>query len=306
MEKKMFAFTTMLAGFFCFVLFSSFNEHTSTPEPAPMEVATGLQQHISSFSLTKQFSFAEEAIPSGNFDAIERLDRELVINSYLHAAILLNIKMANRYFPIIEPILKENGIPEDFKYLAVAESNLRMATSPAGAKGVWQFMEPAGEAYGLEINEQVDERYNIEKSTQAACKFILHLKKKFGSWTLAAAAYNMGEGGVSRRLAEQQAENYYDLNLNEETSRYIFRIIAIKEIMKDPEHFGFYVAEDHLYPQMEDYYTVHIDGPVPSLADLAAQHGTSYRLLKVYNPWLVGSSVTNKAGKRYEVRIPKK
>jgi len=306
MEKKMFAFTTMLAGFFCFVLFSSFNEHNSNPEPAPMEVSTGLQQHISSYSLNKNFSFAEEAIPSGNFDALERLDRELVINSYLHAAMLLNIKMANRYFPIIEPILQENGIPEDFKYLAVAESNLRMATSPAGAKGVWQFMEPAGEAYGLEINDQVDERYNIEKSTQAACKFILHLKKKFGSWTLAAAAYNMGEGGVSRRLTEQHAESYYDLNLNEETSRYIFRIIAIKEILKDPEHFGFYVAEDQLYPQMDDYYTVHIDGPVPSLADLAAQHGTSYRLLKVYNPWLVGSSVTNKSAKRYEIRIPKK
>jgi hypothetical protein len=306
MEKKMFAFTTMLAGFFCFVLFSSFNGPTNTPTTAPMEVATGLQQHISSFSLTKQFSFADEAIPSGNFDALERLDRELVTNSYLHAGILLSIKMANRYFPIIEPILKENGIPEDFKYLAVAESNLRMATSSAGAKGVWQFMEPAGEAYGLEVNDQIDERYNIEKSTQAACKFILHLKKKFGSWTLAAAAYNMGEGGVSKRLTEQHAENYYDLNLNEETSRYIFRIIAIKEIMKDPEHFGYYVAEDQLYPEMDDYYSLPIDGPVASLADLAEQHGTSYRLLKVYNPWLVGSSVTNKAGKRYEIRIPKK
>ncbi|MBP7240082.1 MAG: lytic transglycosylase domain-containing protein, partial [Saprospiraceae bacterium] len=200
MEKKMFAFTTMLAGFFCFFLFSSFNEHNSTLVNNPVEASTGLQQHISSFSLNKEFSFAEEPIPSGNFDALERLDRELVTNSYLHAGILLSIKMANRYFPIIEPILKENGIPEDFKYLAVAESNLRMATSSAGAKGVWQFMEPAGEAYGLEVNDQIDERYNIEKSTQAACKFILHLKNKFGSWTLAAAAYNMGEGGVSKRL----------------------------------------------------------------------------------------------------------
>ena len=306
MEKKMFAFTSMLAGFFCFVVFSSFNEHETTSDTSPMEASTGLQQHISSFSLTKEFAFAEEPIPAGNFDALERLDRELVTNSYLHAAILLSIKTANRYFPIIEPILKENGIPEDFKYLAVAESNLRMATSSAGAKGVWQFMEAAGEAYGLEVNDQVDERYHIEKSTQAACKFILHLKNKFGSWTLAAAAYNMGENGVARRMTEQHAENYYDLNLNEETSRYVFRIIAIKEIMKDPEHFGYYVAEDQLYPEMNDYYSVPIDGPVPSLADLAEQHGTSYRLLKVYNPWLVGSSITNKAGKRYEIRIPKK
>lgn len=306
MEKKMFAFTSLLAGFFCFVVFSSFNEHKTTSETTPLETSTGLQQHISSFSLNKEFSFAEEPIPSGNFDALERLDRELVTNSYLHAGILLSIKTANRYFPIIEPILKENGIPEDFKYLAVAESNLRMATSSAGAKGVWQFMEPAGEAYGLQIDDQVDERYHIEKSTLAACKFILHLKNKFGSWTLAAAAYNMGENGVARRMTEQHAENYYDLNLNEETSRYVFRIIAIKEIMKDPEHFGFFVEADQMYPPMDDFYANHIDGPVPSLADFAEQHGTSYRLLKVYNPWLIGSSLTNKAGKRYEIRIPKK
>jgi len=187
----------------------------------------------------------------------------------------------------------------------VAESNLRMAISSAGAKGLWQFMEATGKAYDLEINVEIDERYHVEKSTEAACQFILHLKKRFGSWTMAAAAYNMGETILSKRIEDQRANTYYDLNLNDETSRYVFRVIAIKEIMKDPEQFGFFVDKDHLYPALDEYNTVHIDGPVPNLADLAIQNGTSYRILKVYNPWLIGSSLTNKSGKRYEIRVPK-
>jgi len=305
MEKKMFALSTVLAGFFSLVVFSSFNDVGSPLTVDSANVSNRLQQHISSFSLDKNFSFADEPIPSDNFDAQERLDRELTINSYLHSVILMNLKLANRYFPVIEPILEQYGIPEDFKYLCVAESNLRMATSPAGAKGLWQFMEPAGEAYGLEINAEVDERYNVEKSTEAACKFLLHLKKRFGSWTLAAAAYNMGENGLNRRIEDQLAEDFYDLNLNEETSRYVFRIMAFKAIMQNPEQFGFFVAPEHLYPPIDNYYTIHIEEAIPNLAELAVKHGTSYRLLKVYNPWLIGSSLTNKSKKRYEVRIPK-
>lgn len=305
MEKKLFAFASVLVSFCCLVIFSSFHEKEIT-NPDTTSVSTGFQQHIASFDLDKPFSFAGESIPDGNFDALERLDRELIINTYLHSALLLNIKLANRYFSVIEPILAQYGIPEDFKYLCVAESNLRMATSPAGAKGLWQFMEPAGKAYGLEINAEVDERYHVEKSTEAACQFILHLKKRFGSWTMAAAAYNMGETILSKRITDQRANSFYDLNLNEETSRYIFRIISIKEIMNDPEQFGFFVDEDHLYPPFSDYYTIHIEEPVPNLADLAVKHGTSYRMLKVYNPWLIGSLLTNKSGKRYEIRIPKK
>ena len=167
-------------------------------------------------------------------------------------------------------------------------------------------MEPAGKAYGLEINAEVDERYHVEKSTEAACKFILHLKKRFGSWTMAAAAYNMGETILSKRITDQRANSFYDLNLNEETSRYLFRIISIKEIMNDPEQFGFFVDKEHLYPPFNDYYTIHVEGPIPNLADLAVKHGTSYRMLKVYNPWLIGSLLTNKSGKRYEIRVPKK
>lgn len=306
MEKKMFAFATIMAGFCSLVIFSSFNDKGDVAPSDPISISEGLKQHISGFSLDKTFSFADESIPEGSFDALERLDRELIINSYQHSALLLDMKLAGRYFPVIEPILERNGIPADFKYLCVAESALRMATSPAGAKGLWQFMEAAGEGYGLEINAEVDERLHIEKSTEAACKFILHLKQKFGNWTLAAAAYNMGENGLSKRIADQRATNFYDLNLNEETSRYIFRIIAIKEIMMDPEKFGFYVDDNDVYPQLNDYYTVHIDKAIPNLGDLAIQHGTTFRLLKVYNTWLLGTSLTNKSGKRYEIRIPKK
>lgn len=301
----MFAFASMLSGMLCLVIFSSFHDRVVSTDTDPERSFTGLQQHISGFPLDKTFSFAGEDIPSDNFDTRERLDRELVINSYQHSVLLMDIKLANRYFPIIEPILVKYGIPEDFKYLCVAESNLRMATSPAGAKGLWQFMEPAGEAYGLEINAEVDERLNVEKSTEAACRFILHLKNKFGSWILAAAAYNMGENGLARRIEEQRGHSFFDLYLNEETSRYVFRIISIKEIMQAPEQFGFFVDDTQLYPPFNDYYTIHIDTTIPNLADLAVQHGTTYRMLKVFNPWLTGSALTNKSGKRYEIRLPK-
>lgn len=234
MEKKMLAFASMLAGFLSLVIFSSFNGKDIPAESTVAAPGMNTLQRVIGFDLNREFSFAGEAIPSNNFDARERLDRELLINSYLQASTLLNIKHANRYFPIIEPILARNGIPDDFKYLSVAESNLRMATSSAGAKGIWQFIEASAEGFGLEVNSEVDERFNVEKSTEAACQFLKHLKEKYGSWTLAAAAYNNGPAIITRKLEEQQVDNYYDLNLNEETSRYVFRIIAIKEIMKDP------------------------------------------------------------------------
>lgn len=305
MEKKMFAFASVLAGFCSLMIFSSFNETEIAPTTAPVNEPSGLKQHISSYGLDKAFSFAGEVIPEENFDALERLDRELIINAYLHSAMLMNIKLANRYFPVIETILEKYGIPEDFKYLCVAESNLRMAVSPAGAKGLWQFMEVVGKAYGLEINAEVDERYHVERSTEAACRFILHLKKRFGTWTMAAAAYNMGETILNKRITDQLAGTFYDLNLNEETSRYVFRVMAIKEIMKDPELFGFYVAEDHLYAPMDTFDIVTVEGPIPALSAFAAQHSTSYRMLKVYNPWLIGTALTNKSGKHYEIRVPK-
>jgi membrane-bound lytic murein transglycosylase D len=306
MEKKMYVFTSLMAGFFCLVIFSSFNSEGIQKETATHQDSTGINQRITAFDLNERFAFADEPIPADNFDAIERLDRELTVNTYLNATTLLNIKTANRYFPVIEPILKKNGIPDDFKYMPVAESNLRMATSTAGAKGLWQFLEPTANIYGLEVSADVDERYDVEKSTEAACKFIHYLKKKFGSWTMAAAAYNMGEAAIAKRIEEQKASSYYDLNLNEETSRYVFRIIAIKQIMQNPKKYGFYVDEDQLYLPFQKYSTLIVTESIPDLATLAQQYGTSFRMLKVFNPWLVGTSLNNPGGKKYEIRIPNK
>ncbi len=303
MEKKMLIYTTLLAGFLSLVIFSSFNGEDVKNQPVVHRDTSGLKQHITGFDLSKTFYFASEPMPPDNFDAIERLDRELAINVYLHATTLLHIKTANRYFPVIEPILKKHGIPEDFKYLCVAESSLRMATSPAGAKGLWQFVEYMGRAYDLQITSEVDERYHVEKSTEAACSFLLYLKERFGTWTMAAAAYNMGETSLAQRIEEQKSNYYYDLNLNEETSRYIFRIIAIKEILQNPQTYGFFVQEEQLYDP-HAYTTITVDQPIISLGEFAQQHGTSYRMLKVFNPWLISTSLKNVNGKSYEIRIP--
>ena len=262
-----------------------------------------LPQVITSIDLTKEYDFAGEAVPQDNFDALERLDRELSVNSYWHSNTLLNLKASDRYFPVIEPILAKHNIPDDFKYLAVAESNLRNETSPAGAKGFWQFLKSTGEYYGLEINDDVDERYHLEKSTEAVCLYLKDYYTQFGSWTLAAAAYNIGGPKMKKYLEEQKATNYYDLNFNSETSRYVFRVIAMKEIMTNPVAFGFYVNTDEIY-QPFTYQIVLVDGPVSSWGEFALEHGTTYRMLKVFNPWLITKSLTNEAKKKYEVKIP--
>ena len=269
---------------------------------AKLAVAT-LPQVITGMDLTKAYAFAGELVPRDNFDAMERLDRELSVNSYWHSNTLINVKSSHRFFPVIEPILAAHGVPDDFKYLAVAESNLRNETSPAGAKGVWQFLKSTGEHYGLEINSEVDERLHLEKSTEAACKYLKNYYKQFGSWTLAAAAYNMGGPNTKRYLQTQKAQTYYDLNLGSETSRYVFRLIAMKEIMQNPVAFGFYVDQQDVYQPLR-YTVVPVGGPVDSWADFAIEHGTTYRMLKVFNPWLITGSLTNKAKKAYEIKIP--
>ncbi len=301
----MLVYTTLLAGFLSLVIFSSFYEKDHEDKPIITRDSSSYTQRITGFDLNKTFYLAGEPLPPDNFDAIERLDRELLINVYLHATTLLHIKTANRYFPVIEPILKAHGIPEDFKYLCVAESSLRMATSPAGAKGLWQFVDYVGRAYNLTITSEVDERYHVEKSTEAACRFLLYLKERFGSWTMAAAAYNMGETSLANRVGEQKSNNYYDLNLNDETSRYVFRVIAIKEILQNPETYGFYVQDEQLYDP-HNYTTVIVDEPVYSLGEFAEKHGTSYRMLKVFNPWLISTTLKNVSGKNYQIRIPQK
>ena len=283
-----------------FVSFRSTDESTSNENPNNDRM---LPQEIRSVDVNKAYSFAGEKVPMDNFDAVERLDRELLVNSYWHSSTVLNIKSASRYFPIIEPILAKNGVPDDLKYLAVIESNLRNVTSPAGAKGIWQIMKPTGLQYGLEINGEVDERYHIEKSTEAACKLLKDYHDEFGDWTLAAAAYNMGITRMRKTLAEQKAATYYDINLNAETSRYIFRILAVKEILTAPEAFGFFIEEDELYAPLE-YTTEEVVESVPSWGEWAQEHGISYRMLKVYNPWLVDGKLTCSGKKVYQVKLP--
>lgn len=250
-----------------------------------------------------EVDFAGEKLPLELPDVKERFDRELLVNANLHASTILIIKRANRAFKIIEPILEKNGVPNDFKYLAVIESSLLNAVSPAGAKGVWQFMPATAKEIGMEVNECVDERYHLEKSTEAACKFLLAAKNKFGSWTLAAASYNGGITGVNKQIDLQKVSNYYDLLLNDETSRYVFRILALKEIMKAPERFGFEIPKQDLY-ELFPTRKIEIDSSISNLADFAIRQGVNYKILKLYNPWLRDIKLENKTRKKYLIEIP--
>ena len=241
--------------------------------------------------IPNQLTFAGEAVPLERFEIKERLDRELLVNTYWQSNSLLILKRSKKFFEIIEPILAKNGIPEDFKYLAVAESGLLNVTSPAGAKGVWQFMPSSGKAYGLEINNSVDERYHLERSTQAACLYIKEAFYKFGNWTLAAASYNRGMNGISNDIAKQLVNDYYDLHLNTETSRYILRILAFKTIIENPSAYGFHLEE-------KDYYSfpptinISVDESIPNISEYAQSLGTNYHVIKSLNPWIKTNELT--------------
>jgi hypothetical protein len=260
--------------------------------------------NVYALSVPKSLNFAGEAMPLNNPDILERMDRELLVNTYWQSNGLLMFKRAAKYFPIIEPILKKNGIPDDFKYLAVIESGLTNAVSPAGARGVWQIMKTTGKENGLEINSNVDERYHLEMSTEVACKYLLKAKEQLGSWTLAAAAYNAGNAGVSRRLKEQDVTDYYDLLLGEETGRYLFRIVALKEILNHPNTYGFNFSENDLYTTVPTY-KVEVDTAVADFSQFAKKFGINYKLLKLHNPWLREPHLNNKSGKNYSIDIPK-
>jgi len=244
-----------------------------------------------------------EKIPLESFDIYERLDRELIVNSYLHSATLLGLKRSGRWFPVIEPILKRNNIPDDFKYLAVAESNLDNAISSAGATGFWQFMESAGKKYGLEINDQVDERYHVEKSTQAACDYLKEAYDKFGSWTLAAAAYNAGFNGIEKWSNIQNSKNFYNLLLNSETSRYIFRIAALKIIFENPSTYHFHINNSEKYQPLNTVEMT-IDSTITDFSAFAQQLKINYKILKYYNPWLRDTGLKNKNKKVYIIKVP--
>jgi hypothetical protein len=250
-----------------------------------------------------EVDFAGEKAPLQISDVRERLDRELLINANLDATTALIIKRANRVFPIIEPILAKYGVPDDFKYLAVIESGLVNAVSSAGARGVWQFMPETAKEKGMEVNDIVDERYHLEKSTEAACRYLLAAKEKFGSWTLAAASYNGGMNGITKRIEEQKVTNYYDLALTEETSRYVFRILALKEIMRQPAKYGFSIYTSDLYTQIPTK-KIAVDSSITDLTGFAISQGINYKILKIHNPWLRDKKLVNPTKKRYEIEIP--
>ena len=251
----------------------------------------------------EKIDFAGEEAPLKIADVKERFDRELIVNTNYHSYTILALKRANRAFPVIEPILKKNGVPDDFKYLAVIESGLVNVVSKAGARGVWQFMPETAREIGLEVNTNVDERYHLEKSTQAACDFLLNAKAKFGSWTLAAASYNRGLVGIKKLLDFQKQTNYYDLYMNEETGRYLFRIMALKEIMKNPSKFGFEVNKEDKY-EMIPTKKVTINYPITNLVAFAKRQGINYKILKIYNPWLRETKLINTTAKTYQIEIP--
>ena len=260
--------------------------------------------NVYALTVPENLEFSGESMPLNDPDVLERMDRELLVNTYWQSNGLLMFKRANKYFPIIEPILAKNGIPDDFKYLAVIESGLTNAVSPANARGFWQIMKATGRENGLEVNTNVDERYHLEKATEVACKYLLAAKEKFGTWTLAAASYNAGMRGISRRLDSQSTTNYYDLLLGEETGRYIFRIVALKEILNNPSKYGFNFRYKDLYNTIPTYM-VSVDSTVTDLVDFSKQFGINYKILKLHNPWLREPHLNNKTGKQYFIEIPK-
>jgi len=260
---------------------------------------------ISAIDIPEDLNFAGEPVPQEDPEIMERVDREFLVNTYWQSNALLLMKRAHKYFPVIEPILAKNGIPDDFKYLAVAESGLQNVVSSAKATGFWQILKSTGKEYGLEINTNVDERYHLEKSTEVACRYLKKYKKKYGTWTLAAATYNTGTGSVDKYLRTQKVNNYYDLLLGQETGRYVFRIMAIKEILSNPEKYGFDIEKDDLYSAVPTF-TVEVDKPVADFADFATEYGINYKVLKRHNPWLREPHLNNQSRKKYTIEIPNK
>ena len=260
---------------------------------------------ISAIDIPADLNFAGEPVPMDDPEIMERIDREFLVNTYWQSNALLLMKRANKYFPIIEPILAKNGIPDDFKYLAVAESGLLDVPSPVGASGLWHFMKATGREYGLEVNANVDERYHVRKSTQAACEYLNKWKKRFGTWTLTAAAYNAGPAGIQKYMGIQKVDDYYDLLLGQETGRYVFRILAIKEILSHPYNYGFEMDKEDLY-EMVPTFTVEVDTVVKSWADFAQLYEINYKILKRHNPWLREPHLNNASRKKYIIEIPNK
>ena len=298
MKKTTRPLLLMLTFILSIIFFNAVNHSDKT-----LEKNTSSTYNIKALKIPNGLSFAGEKVPTELDDIKERMDRELLVNTYWQSNGLLLIKRAHKYFPLIEPLLKKYGIPDDFKYLAVAESGLENNSSPAGAAGFWHFLKSSAKEYGLEVNQNVDERYNLEKSTKVAAEYLKKSKKRFGTWTLAAAAYNAGNARIARNLKKQQVTNYYDLLLNSETSRYVFRIVALKEVLSNPRKYGFEFEEDDLY-NLPDIKTVKVDTVITNIASFAKKFKTNYKELKLNNAWLRENKLNNKSRKLYKIKIP--
>lgn len=297
--NKSFRFLTIIIGILVIVFF--INAISTSNIKIIKNTAENYQ--IKALKIPPNLNFAGEKVPVHRVDIKERIDRELLVNTYWQSNGLLLIKRAHKYFPVIEAFLKKYGLPDDFKYLAVAESGLMNNSSPAGASGFWHFLRSSGKEYGLEVNKNVDERYHLEKATKVAADYLKKSKQRFGSWTLAAAAYNAGNARIAKRLETQQVTDYYDLLLNEETSRYIFRIVALKEILSNPKKYGFEFDEEDLYT-IQETRTIKVDTAISNIASFAKKFGTNYKELKLHNPWLRENKLNNKSRKLYEIKIP--
>jgi len=286
-----------------FFIFSKINSRSDPTDSQYYEAGKRFYK-IFSIKTPESLTFAGEEVPLDKFYVREGLDRELLVNSYWQSNSMLLLKRSFRYFPLIDSILIANKVPADIKYIALIESGLENIVSPAGAAGFWQFLKATGSSYGLEINQDVDERYNLEKATVAACKYLKDAHARFNSWTAAAAAYNMGSDGLDAVMTSQKSNNYYDLYLNKETQRYVYRILAVKLIYQSPVNYGFYLRSTDMYPTIP-VYSVTVDSAVSNWPDFAKQHNSNYRILKELNPWILKYSLTNKENKKYKVLFPK-
>ena len=303
MKKKI----AIVFAFILIVSFAGLFIFSSNPKILSDEDYSKALEHsnkVFSVALPDYIEFAGEAPPLGLYYVREGLDRELTINTYWHSSTIIMIKRSARYFPIIEPILKAHGVPDDFKYLALIESGLTNVVSPAGASGIWQIIDETGNRYGLEINEEIDERYHLEKSTAAACRILKNSYNKYKNWSLAAAAYNAGDGRIEKELKRQKVTSFYDLHLNNETSRYLFRILALKILYETPTKYGYYLRKKDLYPNIPTF-SVTVDSSINSLIDFALKHKVNYRILKEFNPWLRKDKLTNPTHKSYLITFPK-
>jgi len=281
--------------------FTIYEKLSTKPQPIIEQVR--FESEVFNIEIPDSLDFCGEAVPLKELEVRERLDNDLHRNTYFHSNTILIMKRANRWFPRMRKILKQHGVPEDFVYLSVVESSLSNVVSPKGATGFWQFMPSTAKEMGLIVNKEVDERYDPIKSTKAACKYLKQAYKKFKDWTLVAASYNMGIRGVERQLERQKADSYYDLHLNSETARYIYRILAFKEIMSNPQKYHFDIKPKHLYPE-EKVTFVEVTKDIKDLTQFAKDNGVSYKNLKFYNPWLRKNSLDVKKGRTYYIALP--